>query len=81
MFFDSPMEEELERAVGLAAGCVLRLIVGDDDASVGGLLRAPLPSGRGWWCVVLCVSVLVRGFVCVVVSASACLYHLLLFLK
>jgi hypothetical protein len=60
---DSPMEEELERAVGLAASCLLRLIVGDDDASVGGLLHVPLPkwSGGGGGGVLCCVCLFLFG--------------------
>jgi hypothetical protein len=40
-------------------------------------------SGRGGgWCVVLCVSVLVRGFICVTVSPlRRVMYQLLLLLK
>jgi hypothetical protein len=71
---DSPMEEELERAVGLAASCLLRLIVGDDDASVGGLLHVPLPkwSGGGVVCCVVCVCSCSGVYLCDGVPASAC---------
>jgi hypothetical protein len=47
-------------------------IVSDDSTGVDGLFCSPLPSGWGWWCDVSCAFVLVQGFVCVVVSASAC---------
>jgi hypothetical protein len=47
-------------------------IVGDSGTGVDNLLCSPLPSGRGWWCDVSCGFAFVRGFVRVVVSASAC---------
>jgi hypothetical protein len=55
--------------------------VSDNSAGGGGLFRTHLPYGEGWWCVVLSAFVHVRGFVRVVVSASARYVTLLLFLK
>jgi hypothetical protein len=79
---DSPMVEEPRGALVPAAGCYSAWhSVGDDGTSVGGLLRSPLPCGWSWWCVVSGVFVFVRGFVRVVVCASAHHVPMLFLLK
>jgi hypothetical protein len=73
---DSTMVEALRRAVRDCSGLRFRrgtsLVMSDDGAGVDGLICSPLPGGRGWWCGVSCVFVLVRRFVCVVVFDSVC---------